>query len=55
MPRHTHTYVTLEVSHAAYREIRDKLMDAGYDHCLMKDGELDMAGIAITGEAEDTD
>lgn len=44
--RSTYTYVLLDVSPAAYREIRAKLEAAGYDHAI--DGEhLDMHGIAL--------
>lgn len=48
----THTYVTMEVSQAAYDEIRQKLVDAGYqhaihDHNFQIDECLDMHGIAL--------
>lgn len=43
----THTYVTLEVSGAAYEEIATKLREAGYDHVFMDDGEIDMHGLAL--------
>lgn len=48
--RQTHTFVTLEVSPAAYREIEGKLRAAQYDHCFIaQDGEtvIDMQGIAL--------
>ncbi len=45
--RGTHTYVTLEVSDAAYTEIFNKLRAAGYDHALNEDGEIDMHGLAL--------
>jgi hypothetical protein len=44
---HTHTVVILEVSKTAYDEIRAKLEAADYSHTFMKDGEIDMTGIAI--------
>ena len=44
--RSTYTYVLLDVSPEAYREIRAKLEAAGYDHAI--DGQhLDMHGIAL--------
>jgi hypothetical protein len=45
--RHTHTYVTLEISDVAYAEIRAKLEAADYPHTFMPDGEIDMTGIAV--------
>ncbi len=49
--RQTHTFVTLEVSQAAYREIEAKLRAADYGHCFIErnDGStvIDMAGIAL--------
>jgi hypothetical protein len=47
----THTYVTLEVSAAAFNEIKSKLEQAGYDHTFMDDGGIDMHGIALTKAA----
>lgn len=53
-PRMTYTYVTLEVSHAAYQEIKDKLEAAGYHHAFHEDREdgvlIDMHGIALKDE-----
>ena len=43
----THTYALLEVSNAAYQEIKRKLVDAGYSHAIHSDGEIDMHGIAL--------
>jgi hypothetical protein len=43
----THTYVIMELSEAAYREIADQMRAAGYDHAFGKDGEIDMHGIAV--------
>lgn len=45
--KQTHTYVTLEVSQAAYNEIATKLREAGYDHVFGDDGEIDMHGLAL--------
>lgn len=48
--RQTHTYSILEVSAAAYAEIRAKLEEAGYAHAFHdeRDGEVvDMHGIAL--------
>lgn len=53
MIRTTHTYVVLEVSAAAYEEIKAKLAAAGYeDQFHEEDGEtlIDMHGIAIGRE-----
>ena len=54
----TYTYVTMDVSPAAYEEIKQKLLDAGY-HQALHDREgrngfpaLDMHGIAITCQPE---
>jgi len=46
----TYTYVVLEISRAAYAEIRDKLEVAGYAHAFIKDDgaeAIDMYGIAV--------
>ena len=43
----THTYVVMELSEAAYREIADQMRAAGYDHAFGSDGEIDMHGIAV--------
>lgn len=45
--RTTHTYVVLDIDPEAFADISKKLRDAGYDHCFMPDGEIDMHGIAI--------
>lgn len=50
MTRATRTYVVLQVSAAAYAEIREKLEAAGYDHAFHDhDGRdvVDMHGIAL--------
>lgn len=52
-PRVTHTYVILELSSAAYQEIRKKLEAAGYsDQFHEDDGRevIDMHGIAVAEE-----
>jgi hypothetical protein len=43
----TYTFVTMEISKAAYEEIAAKMRDAGYDHAFDEDGEIDMHGIAL--------
>lgn len=51
-----HTYAILEISEAAYREIRGKLEEAGYAHAFhlrddQGDGEvIDMHGIALRAD-----
>lgn len=46
--RSTHTYVVLSLSQPAYDEIAQKLRDADYGHCFMKNGDIDMHGIAVS-------
>lgn len=46
--KQTRTYALLEISFAAYQEIAKKLKDAGYDHAFMKNGHIDMHGIAVS-------
>jgi hypothetical protein len=49
----THTYATMEVSEATFKEIEAKLRAAGYDHALMDLGStLDMHGIALVREGK---
>lgn len=48
--RSTHTFSVLEISPAAYAEIRGKLIDAGYGHTIMRDGSIDMDGIGVAAE-----
>ena len=43
----THTYVELELSPAAYDEIRQKLEEAGYKHAFIDEATIDMHGIAV--------
>ena len=47
----TYTYAILEISPAAYREIREKLEAAGYQHAFEPDGAIDMHGIALAEKA----
>ncbi len=53
MSRQTHTYVELEISDEAYKEIRSKLEAAGYQHTFMNDGAIDMQGIAVKSDGID--
>lgn len=50
----TYTYATLEISRAAYDEIYEKLKAAGYDSAIEDEGLIDMHGIALTWDAEET-
>jgi hypothetical protein len=44
----THTYAILEISSAAFKEIKEKLEAAGYHHVFCEDGTvMDMHGIAL--------
>lgn len=46
----THTYTVLQISRAAYDEIRGKLLDADYGHALHREDGfelIDMHGIAV--------
>lgn len=45
------TYVELEVSPESHAEIAYLLKNAGYDHCIMDNGGLNLSGIAITRKA----
>lgn len=55
---YTYTFVTLDISKAAYDEIHQKLEAAQYQHTFTKDGQrdvIDMHGIALAIEdVEDT-
>jgi hypothetical protein len=49
----THTFAVLDVSKAAYEEIKKKLEAAGYQHTFIQDGErivIDLNGIALAEE-----
>lgn len=52
--RTTHTYAVLELSEAAYQEIREAFERAGYGHAFHDDAEhgklIDMHGIAVSCE-----
>lgn len=48
----THTFATLELSAAAYDEIREKLEKAGYQHAFLEEGAIDMHGLGVTRAAE---
>jgi hypothetical protein len=56
--RQTHTYVTLDVSRAAFDEIKAKLEAADYSDAFAVDvntgevAEIDMHGLALTVEDE---
>jgi hypothetical protein len=53
--RMTYTYAILDVSPAAYAEIRAKLAAVGYGHSFHKDGKdevIDMRGIALRQQPE---
>ena len=48
---HTRTFVIMEVDALVHRDIKTKLLAAGYDHAVWEEGEhgtvLDMHGIAL--------
>lgn len=46
--RTTHTFVSLEISPAAYDEIRAKLLEAGYEDTFIDERTVDMHGIGVT-------
>jgi hypothetical protein len=50
----THTYAILEISRAAWDEIRRKLADAGYRHAFHDNETIDMHGIALQPEPEES-
>jgi hypothetical protein len=52
--RQTHTFVVLDLSPTAFREIHAKLEAAGYSHAFLgSEGRevIDMAGIAVASES----
>jgi len=52
--RSTHTFVELEVPPLVYLTIRQLLVDAGYTHTLIDEGEderIDMHGIGLKSSA----
>lgn len=51
--RQTHTFAVLELSPAAFNEIKTKLEAAGYQHVFIKEDEeltIDMHGIGVKEE-----
>lgn len=50
--RTSRTFAILEVSRAAYDEIRELLKEAGYEHAFV-DELIDMHGIALQAPAGD--
>lgn len=53
----THTFAVLEISAAAYDEIKSKLEAAGYQHTFIEEDEkilIDMHGIALSKEGSKT-
>jgi hypothetical protein len=40
----------MEVSNVAYQEVKQKLLDADYGHCILSTGEIDLTGIALVAE-----
>jgi len=58
--RTTYTYAILNISEAAYEEIRAKLEKAGYQHAFHENEDapvsplIDMHGIALAPEVEMT-
>lgn len=54
----SHTYALLDLSPAAYAEVRSKLAAAGYQHAFDKsDGieVIDMHGLAVRDETTNTE
>lgn len=57
MPRltQTHTVVILPLSSNAFKEIHQKLTNAGYDHAIFEDDgkiTIDMQGIGLQDESK---
>lgn len=48
MTRPTHTFARLEISSAAFHQIKKKLKEAGYSHLFVDDNTIDMTGIGIS-------
>lgn len=51
----THTVTTLQVSKAAYNEIKSLLERCGYQNLVGEDGMIDMTNIGVVRVAEDPD
>lgn len=50
--RATHTFALVDVPPEFYALVRQKLLDAGYDHAVDdKEGTLDMHGLALVKES----
>jgi len=43
----TYTYVELNVSESTYNEVKQLLEEAGYGHCFMEEGAINMHGMAL--------
>ena len=54
---YTYTYVVMEISQAAYDEIKKKMKEADYNHVFHKDSQfgpvIDMHGIAVAAKGDD--
>lgn len=48
----THSLARLEISPAAYEEIKALFVKAGYDHVFLSDGMMNMNGIGIVPKSE---
>jgi hypothetical protein len=46
------TLVKMKVSGTTFNEIAADLRAAGYDHCFLRDGNIDMSGIALEVDSE---
>ena len=46
----TYTYAKMPVSKSTYNEIKRKLKKANYDHAILKNGCLNMQGLALAVE-----
>lgn len=49
------TYALLGVSQSCYDELVRRMRDAGYDHAIMECGEIDMHGVAIEVEGNESE
>ncbi len=55
MVERTHTVAVLNLSPAAHQEIKEAMMQAGYNHTFIAEGEdpsalIDMSGIAVVAD-----
>lgn len=49
-PTQTRTYALMEVSESTFQEIRRLLVEAGYEHAILHEGDeehLNMSGVAV--------